>query len=218
MRARDRVLHITWSLKPNQPWSGIAPSADAQISSKLAAVSQSKLLQEVSGMPVASLLPVAGDPANERYNPVKEALKAKGSLSLVESKTNSYSAPGQGAGPNPAEWTTRRIGANPPESLITLCKDIKLNCLSALLVPRELVLGEADGTALRESWRRFAIHVKAIGRRVSAELARDLDLKGLSFKWTALAAADIQNRARAYAALVKAGMSQAEDKAYALVD
>lgn len=216
---RDRVLHITWKLKPNEPWRGIAPLADADISSKLASVSQSKLLQEVSGVPVGALLPVAGDPANEKFNPLKLALKTlRGKLSLVENKTSSYSAPGQSSPNANAEWKARRIGADPPDSLISLCKGIEINCLSALGVPRELMLGDADGTALRESWRRFAIQVKAVGRRVAGELARDLDLSGLTFDWTALSGPDIAQRARAFSSLIKGGMSIKEAKNYALRD
>ena len=216
---KDRVLHITWSQKPGQSWKGSGPIEQADISSKLAAVSQSKLLQEVSGVPVGALLPVAGDPANEKFNPLKQALKTlKGKLSLVESKTSSYSAPGQGHGSNKEEWTARRLGANPPETLIGLCKDIELNCLSAIQVPRDLITGEVDGTALRESWRRFAIQVKAVGRRVAGELARDLDLKGLRFDWTALSGPDVAQRARAFSALRKAGMEAARAEEYALQD
>ena len=216
---RDRTLHITWATKPLNPWKGSGPLEQADISSRLAAVSQSKLLQEVSGVPVGALLPVAGNPADVKFNPLKQALKTlRGKLSLVESKTSNYSAHGQGQASTKDEFAAQRVGPKPPESLIGLCKDIELNCLSAIQVPRDLIIGEVDGTALRESWRRFAIQVKAVGRRVAGELGRDLDLDGLTFDWTSLSGPDISQRARAFTSLVKSGMSVQEAKEYALQD
>lgn len=220
---RETVLHVTWSTPSKQPWKGSGPLENADISSKLAAVVQSKLLQEVQGMPVGGLLPVAGDPADAKYSSVKQALKTlKGKLSLVESETaDSHIARVRGntnAAAVKSEWMTKRVGSNPPESLIKLCKEIEISCLGALQVPRDLILGEVDGTALRESWRRFVIQVKAIGRRVATEIERDLDLPGLSFSWEELQGPDIAQRARAFAALVKAGMSKENATDYALSD
>ena len=214
---RERVLHIQWDSKPSAPWEGVGPLEDAFTSSQLASVVQSKLLDEVSGMPVGGLLPVSGDPNSEKFAPFKQALKSlRGKLAPVESKTSSYSAPGQPS-PNAAnEFMVRRIGANPPDSLTKLC-DLELNLVSCLQVPRELVLGRSDGTALRESWRRFTIVIKSVGRSVAFQLARDLDLPGLTMDWDALAGPDIAQRARAFSSLVKGGMAIEEAREYALV-
>ena len=65
---------------------------------------------------------------------------------------------------------------------------------------------------MRESFRQFLfLTIAPAGRIVAREAQRVLGGSG-SLDWSALAASDITGRARAYAALIKAGMESDEAK------
>ena len=215
---RDRVVHLTWSTRPDAPWKGISPLSHAGLSAKLATTSQSKIYDECFGMPVGALLPLAGNPKSDRFTSFKNALKTlKGRLIPVESKTASYSAPGA-AGSNPHELKLRRIGADVPESMRDICMTIEKSCVSALQVPLELVSrgSSGDGTGQREAFRRWSTLVISVGKSIAAQIGRDLDTEDLSFSWDDLTLADVNQRARAYKSLIDAGMSPAQAAGYAL--
>ena len=78
--------------------------------------------------------------------------------------------------------------------------------LAAAGVPAAL-LGNADGSLLRESQRQF-LHttVTPVARIAAEELALKLDTPGLRFDHSSMYASDITGRARAFGSMVKAGM------------
>ena len=100
-----------------------------------------------------------------------------------------------------------RLGANPPPPVVDLRGSVAEHVLAACGVPVAL-LGRADGTLARESWRQF-LHgtVEPVARIVASELAGKLDTPGLAFEFSALRASDVQGRARAFAGMVGAGLS-----------
>ena len=57
---------------------------------------------------------------------------------------------GRGSG-----WDSKRLGANPPASVVSLLDSARLEVLGACGVPPSLFAGNADGTSQRESYRRF---------------------------------------------------------------
>ena len=107
-----------------------------------------------------------------------------------------------------------RIGPAPDESFVALRKQASEAVASACSIPVAL-LSKADGTSLRESWRRFILHtIQPLGREIAAELSLKLGVPGLRLKFGDLWAFDTSGRARSLQLMVSSGM--ALEKALAL--
>ena len=119
---------------------------------------------------------------------------------MVETTSAGW-AEGRAAAPA-GDWAVRRLGANPPASLVELRRDVEVSILGACGVPPGLVVSGADGTGQRESWRRF-LHgsVQPVARLVEHELSEKLDAP-VTLSFARLGASDISGRARAWRSLV----------------
>ena len=104
------------------------------------------------------------------------------------------------------DWQPRRIGANPPEAMIELRKEVQASILAACGCPGSLI-ERSDGTLAREEMRRF-LHstISPVARVVAEELAVKLDTPGLALDFSALFASDRSGRARAFQSMVGGGM------------
>ena len=109
------------------------------------------------------------------------------------------------ARPGDADWQARRLGIHPPESLVDLRSAAALDVLSSAGIPPVLGAAGADSSAQREGFRLF-FHstLQPVARIVEAELARVLEAD-VVLDLSALAAADVQGRSRAYRAMVGNG-------------
>ena len=76
------------------------------------------------------------------------------------------------------------------------------------LVPPTLMVPNSDGTAQRESYRRF-LHtaLRATARLMESELRMKLDAPGLHLDMGELHAADSEARSRSFANFVKVGVN-----------
>ena len=101
------------------------------------------------------------------------------------------------------DWVTERRGPKPPEAVVQACEMASVLVAGACGIPASLVsVRAADGTAQRESYRRFlAAAIVPLGRLVAAELRRVLEVD-VAFHWDELQAAETAGRARAWRALV----------------
>ena len=166
-------------------------------------------LAEEANAKVGYLLPVPSDggdgSADDPLASLKNDLAAlQGNTALVETTAAGY---GEGRAAAPlADWKAQRLGANPPPTLNELRGAASEAILSACGVPPALASGTAEGTAQRESWRRFGITMQAVGRGVAEELAFKLNAPGLEIRFEALGSADLAGRARAVGVLTKAGV------------
>ena len=194
----DRVLHPRIGISSKRPWQGESPIPSA--TAKLAAVLETKLMQEVGG-PVGSVLPLPHKGSVTQLQADIDRLD--GRTVLVESTTGGY---GDKEAAPKMDWLTRRIGANPPESMIGLRKDVQASILAACGCPGSLI-ERSDGTLSREEYRRF-LHstISPVARVVASELAVKLDTPGLAFDFSALFASDLSGRARAFQSMVGGGM------------
>ena len=78
------------------------------------------------------------------------------------------------------DWVSKGIGADAPTELIALRGDLITSVLDACGVPAELTGQQADGTAQRESFRRFATTtVMPLLNGAALEFAKKLDTPGL---------------------------------------
>lgn len=203
-------VHCRYSVDPSRPYRGIGPLQWASDTGILAANLEKRLGEEAGGS-VAHLLPIPADGGDDSANDPLAELKAdikagKGSTLLVET-TQAGWGEGKSAAPR-ADWKSSRIGADPPVTLPSLRSDAALSVLGACGVPPSLASTvSSDGTAQRESWRRF-LHgsIAPLAEIVSQELSDKLDMD-VHLSFDKLMASDLSGRARSFASMTKAGMA-----------
>ena len=214
------VVHLRWSTGPGRPWVGVSPLQWARDTSRLSGSLEESLADETSG-PRGSVLPIPEgqrEPTEEDEDgddPMAEIradlAKLKGGLAIVESMAGGF---GDRGGRPDSDWKPRRIGADPPDVLATLRSDAALGVFAACGLPPSLVTLPADGTGQREAWRRF-LHgsVSPVAHIIEGELRAKLDEPLLSLDFTALYAADVSGRARAFRSLAGKDAKIPEDEA-----
>lgn len=138
-----------------------------------------------------------------------EAFKAnlndlKGRIGLP---TTTSGGDGDGSQSPRRDYQQSRIGPAPPMSLVELRSQVDLCVMSLFGVSPAITMGLSDGTAQRESWRRFLVGViENLSGLVKAEILLklgvvvDIDMRGLR-------ALDVSGNARAAASLAAAGVS-----------
>ena len=203
------VVHVRYACDPAQPWRGLGPLQWARLTGSLAANLERRLGEE-AGAAVGSLLPVPGDGGDDSGDDPLASLKAdirsaKGRALLVET-TRAGWGEGRTAAPQ-HDWKMQRFGASPPAPLVELCGESAQAVLSACGVPVSLAT-DADGTAARESWRRFVMGSiePVLNGVVRSELAEKLGVPDLSFDLTGLWAHDGAGRAAMFSKLVAGGV------------
>ena len=194
---------------PDRPWVGTSPLGFAASSAASAAGLEERLSEELSG-PVAHLLPIPADGGDGSQNDPLAQLKAdiagaKGSSILLETTAGGY---GEGKAAAPlSDWTPKRLGASPPEVLAKLRAEGAAAVISACGVPPSLATSNSDGSAQRESYRRFvATSVRPKLFEIAAELSEKLERR-ISFNLDELRSDDLVGRARVVKSLTDSGFS-----------
>ena len=168
--------------------------------------SRAALGDEASG-PRGALLPV---PNTDGEDLTVEKLKADitglaGSVALVESMSRGWAGDGSSTRPT-ADWAMKRLGADPPASLVSLEERVALEAYSASGVPPSLFL-DGDGIGRGETYRRLLhLTVVPLARIVEAELSEKLDGE-VRLSFDSLFAADLSGWARAFQSMVDGGMA-----------
>lgn len=200
----DSIIHCRYLVEDDRPWRGVAPLSVASVAGRLNAEVNTALHDEASG-PRGSVIAIPKDGKDSTLNTLKEQLgKLKGKAAFVETTAGGW---GQGQTQAPrGDWTQKRLGATPPDALVTLRNDADRLVLGLCGVPIGL-LERTDGAAMREAWRQL-LHatIAPLGRLVETELREKLDAPGLTLGWAELRASDIAGRARAFGSMVTAGM------------
>ena len=200
------VVHARYAVDPARPWLGISPLGWARATGTLAANLEQRLGEEAGGT-VAHILPIPQDPGGEDspLSDLKTDIKsAKGGTVLTETTAAAW---GEGpAGAPQRDWRASRIGADPPETLPVLRRDVFEAVLGACGVPVSLFT-DADGTSQRESFRRFlTTAVIPLGDLIGDELAGKLETP-IRLDFTHLYAHDLAGRAGAFGKLVAGGVT-----------
>ena len=206
------VVHVRWGYAPERPDVGVGPMEFAKLTGDLTGNLERRLGEEAGG-PTGHVLPVPTDGQDDTVASLRKDLKAaKGGTVLAETTAAGWSE-GVSAAPR-QDWTPKRFGASPPETLPVLRTDAGRAVAAACGVPP--MLFEASGAApLRESWRQF-LHasVQPVARLVAAELSAKLE-QDIGLDLTGLHASDIMGKARAFQSLTGGGMDA--DRAAELV-
>ena len=212
----DGVVHVRYAYAPERAWVGLSPLEIARQAGRLDAEINEALADE-SGMPRGAILPMAVQPEDDDDDDdgltdfERELGKLRGKIITTESQ-RTLAAGGYQEAPKD-DFELKRVGAMFGQPLVNLRRDADELVLGLCGVPIEFLKG-ADGSALREAYRRMLFGtIQPLGAIVAEELSAKLETP-ISFSWNELRAADRAAGARAYKALVEAKMS--EDRALEL--
>ena len=208
------VVHVRYASDPETPWKGVGPLQVAQLAGRLSAETVAALADE-SAMPRGAVLPMPVD----GQDPTIEALKAdikklRGRLAFVESTRQRWLTDDTRSGTRD-DWMARRIGAEPPASLVQLAGHASQEVFAACGISPVLFASQGDGTSRREAFRQV-LHtvVQPLARLVETELSEKLEAE-VSLSFNSLFAADLSGRARAFQSLIGGGMDIAKAAALA---
>ena len=205
------VIFCKWGNLTGRAFAGRGPLSWAHTSARLQSETERSLADEAGG-PVAQLVAVPQDGGDggddDPLAELKADLKtARGRALLLETTAAGW---GEGRSAAPMrDWRPERLGPEPPAAMEAVMGRAFLEVLGACGVPPGLFL-EVDGTAQRESYRRFfSLTVEPLAGLLAAELSAKLEAEiGLSFKGRF--AADLAGRARAFQSMVGSGMDLAK--------
>ena len=209
------VVDVKYQVDRVRPWWGLSPLAAAHEAGRLSAEVTSALADGESGARGA-LMPLPSDGQSPTMAKLKVDLQnLRGGLAIVES-VNEMS-PGSASSAPQDDWKARRIGATPPAAEVELLARAFTESLGACGVPPALFSERSDGTAQRESFRRY-LHstLDPMARLISAELSEKLEVD-VDVDLSAIHAADVQGRARAWRSLVGREATMTPEVAAALV-
>ena len=203
------VLHFRRSAAVEAAWRGCSPVALAGGTGRLLAETEHALADESAGTR-GHLLAIPKDGRDSSVSDLRGDIGTlAGKTTLIETTSHGW---GEGRSAAPlTDWRPMRIGANPPPTMEAIRSAAGAAMLAALGVPPSLAMASSDGTAQRESFRRW-LHagVQPLGRLVALEASEKLDVRAAALSFRQLGAADVAARTRAYGSLIKAGMDPAE--------
>ena len=160
------VVFVSWGYLTGRPFAGRGPLDWAHTSARLQAEVERSLADEAGG-PVANLLTVPQDGGDgTEADPLAELKSdiraARGRALLLETTSGGY---GEGRSAAPLrDWKPERLGPEPPASMDSVMGRAFVEVLGACGCPAGLFVERADGTAQRESYRRFfSLTVRAAG-------------------------------------------------------
>ena len=194
----DAVLHFKIGSRDAEWWRGRSPLYRSRATSQLAARIERAMDYEAR-IPVGRIVPLAipGATQTDRdgEDPVMGSIKRGG----VTGVPYGQGSPIGGEQVPAQRFAPQKMGPDPSETAAGLRTRLGQEIAGAFGVPPALLDDGADGTAQRESWRRFWLGTIApIGRVIEAELRRKLDPAAM-VSFDALAAADEDGRSRAIA-------------------
>lgn len=207
------VVDVKYQADRVRPWWGLSPLAAASEAGRLSAA-VTKALADEAGGPVGSLIETPKDGEDPTVAGIKAALPGlRGRAALVES--GDFDVPGGGRGMK--TWSVTRLGADPSAGAVTLAHQAFVEVLSATGTPAVLFSERGDGTASREGLRRY-MHttLQPLAKLIAAELTAKLDT-AVELDLTAIHAADVMGKARAWRSLVGAEAQMTPEAAAAIV-
>ena len=196
----DRVLHLRYAINPSHPWRGISPIDAGRTTKALLANLESRLSQEAGG-PVGSLIPVPSVQASGQLQ--TDLRRLTGEVTLVETTSTNWGAGATGA-PH-GDFLVRRVGADPPEILAKLRREVEQSVLASCGIPQSALIG-GDGTGARESFRQFLhLTIAPVALEITGQIAARFETP-VDFNFDRLMASDLSGRARAFQSMVGGGM------------
>ena len=199
----SRVLHLRYAVDPARPWHGISPLQQGGTTRRLLDSLETRLSEEIDG-PQGTIIPI---PDTASSGVLQSEIRAlRGGVGLVDSVTSAKWGAGP-AGKNITEYPVRRVGADPPEVLVNLRRQVEESVLACCGVPQSVLSG-GQAVAAREGFRLFTfLTIQPVARAIAFQIAERFDGTPVAFDFSRLGAADISARSRAVGTFVQAGMS-----------
>ena len=192
------VLHFRWRVDPKQPWRGRSALELAKLSAATATAHE-KQAERNGLIPPLWMLPKRG---------TVSADQAKQLMAFIQQAVDNKRGPWL-PWPDSAGSSPQPMNARTDPGTAQIWSGSARALVEAMGVPSGLFEASTEGTAQRESLRRFAHGtLLPMARIIEAEMA--LKALAVSFDFAPLHAADAQGRSRAVKALVDAGMSLAD--------
>ena len=217
------VVHVRYATEAHSPARALAPLEYASYTGTLTASLEQSLGHEAGGA-VARLIalpegfnaqPPTDDDSDQDHplpaDTLAEALRtAAGRTLLPETSAGSYGD--AGAAKPRRDFEPVRLGADPPMAMVHLRQHVECSVLACFGIPSPLgPMGVNDGTAMRESLRRYwSLTVEPLAALIAGELRRVVERPVTLSYGAAAGVADVAARARAYKALTEAGQSPAD--------
>ena len=204
------MLHCRYSVDASRPWLGVPPWSWAASTSQAIAALDRFVAREASA-PHGSLLGMPESPQIDEAGEVTpldafrgDLFKARGGVLITEFSGNAD--PDAPTGQRGSRIEHLRFGME-RETVDALRTATGRDVLAACGVPPSLMVPNSDGTAQRESYRRF-LHtaLRPMARVMEAELRMKLDAPNLRLDMADLHAADSESRSRSLANFIKAGV------------
>ena len=196
----DSVLHIRYAPHPSRPWAGRSPVQLAVDTARVAGLLETATAGELGFTQTQMLTPrrSAGDFG------MADSLTPDAISAIVSAFSEHVHT---GAFVIPADVTPQRLGPEPPDSFALLRDRFENSILAMCGIPPALVAARGTGTAMRESFRQV-LHslLKPLGAILAEELREKLH-PAAALSFDALRAGDISGTSRAFASLVKAGVT-----------
>ena len=194
------VVHIKYSVDPARPWKGRSPMQLAASTAKVAGLLETATASELEFTQTQMLTPrrSVGDFG------VADSLTPETISKIVTAFSEHVNT---GAFVLPADVTPQRLGPEPPDSFAELRDRFENSILAMCGIPPALVASQANGGAMRESFRQI-LHslLKPLGALVVEELQAKLD-PDAALSFDSLRAGDIAGSARAFGSLVTGGLT-----------
>ena len=213
------IVRMSWAPSRSQPWYGLSPLSSARYTSELMGALERNLGREAAGqvghlllMPRARTRDTSGETFDGRLQTLDDLQGRTAALSPATG-FDPAAMPSQ----QHASLRAERVGANPPEPLVTLRRDVWASVLAMCGIPPVLVEHASGGDA-REALRRFlSLTIEPLGLILAQELTKKLETP-VSLSFDRLAAADIASRARAVKSLTSSGWTPREAAAACSLD
>ena len=194
-----QVFHARINTTSKKPWKGLGFADTALLSATILNLIEKTIRGEAKAGS-GYILPVQSGVGPDEFAKIQTTLSnLKGGVSLVQLK-GAFADPGKY---NPKEFSTMRVGSNPPDVIRNLRNDLHNEILSLCGVPPDLF---SSGPESREAFR-FYLHatLNPILGIITQEAKEKLSQE-IRFDLKALFASDIQGRARAFQSMVKGEM------------
>ena len=204
----EGVVHVRHAPDPAMPWRGRSPIGVASATGALAAGLESALSDEANNAPRAVLVALPEGPKDQDGQELTNTVQgSRGKLCMPETTAGGY---GDRAGAPLRDWRPERFGPDPPAPLVALREQVEASVCACYGIHPSLLSGGSDGTAMRESWRRFGLATAApLGRLVADEVSAKWGAD-VALTFDALKASDRSGNARAFRSLVEGGVSVAD--------
>jgi len=185
------------------PWRGQSPLVGAASTVKLAMRLEACLTDEHNAA-VGAILAVPSGTPPAQLNQLRDDLKTLGGRTALVESTRGGWGDGRQSAPQ-RDWQQQRIGPDTPDADVRLRAELERGVYAASGVPPAL-MADASGTESREAWRQFVTSaIRPLARQLETEIRRSAP--EATVRLEGLGGDELAQKARAFGALVKGGMT-----------